>query len=230
MIPARALARGTQLVLGAGRAAAPRPQIGRDPAQQLARRELARFIYQPSPQQRILHAISDLVQRLLGAARADFPGGWWALAAVAAAAALIVSVIFVRIRPSRARLAAGAVLPAAGRSARHYRQEAQRLAATGDYAAAIVESMRAIAVELEERGLLAPRAGRTAGELAAEAAGPLPGSAAELSAAARLFDDVRYGEHPGSEAGYQRLRQLDDIILAVRQATALTGIAAGPPA
>ena len=90
------------------------------------------------------------------------------------------------------------------------------MAAAGDHAAAIIESVRAIAVELEERGVLPPRVGRTANEFAAEAAQPLPGHAAGLREAARLFDDVRYGERAGTAAGYQQVRELDVAIRAAK--------------
>jgi hypothetical protein len=226
--PARALAlAGQGVLLPSGG-----PGISRRSAQQLARRELARSIYQPSLEQRILNSISIFLRRLLSDASANFPGGWWALVAVIAAAVLLGSTIFFWIRPSRTRAAVGAVLQGAVRSASDHRQEAQRLAAAGEYAAAIVESMRAIAVELEERGVLLPRPGRTADELAAEAAGALPGQAAGLSAAARLFDDVRYGGRPGSSDGYQRMQKLDSQIRAGRTtppAPRLAGTAAGPP-
>ncbi len=57
--------------------------------------------------------------------------------------------------------------------------------------------------------MIPPRPGRTADELAAEAGAVLPGETAALGAAARLFDDVRYGGRAGSADGYQRLRDLD---------------------
>ncbi len=82
-----------------------------------------------------------------------------------------------------------------------YRRAAERRADAGDYAGAIIERTRAIAVELETRGVLLPRPGRTASELAAEAAVSLPDHAAGLREAARLFDDVRYGDRPGTLAG-----------------------------
>jgi hypothetical protein len=94
------------------------------------------------------------------------------------------------------------------------------MAAAGDYTAAVIESVRAIALGLEERGVLAPRSGRTAVELAAEASGPLPGHADGLSQAARLFDDVRYGGRDGTAEGYQQMRDLDASLRAARPATA----------
>jgi hypothetical protein len=194
---------------GAGR------DIGRRAARQLARRELARAIYRPPLTQRILGAIGRFVNSLLGDASRYFPGGWWALIALLALAVLVGAMILFWVRPARSAVAA-AVLEGVSRSAADHRREAERLAAAGDYASAIIESLRAVAVEVEERGVLPPRPGRTADELAAEAAAALPGQAGDLAAAAKLFDDVRYGGRPGSAAGYQRLRELDARIRAAR--------------
>ena len=65
-----------------------------------------------------------------------------------------------------------------------------------------LERFRAIVRELEERAVLAEQPGRTAGEAAAAAAGRLPALAAELAAAARLFDDVRYGGRVATPAAH----------------------------
>src|SRR5262249_58838428 len=95
------------------------------------------------------------------------------------------------------------------RTARDHREAAARLAQAGDYAAAICERVRAIAAELDERGILVPRIGRTADEFAAEAARALPPHAAGLLGAARLFDEVRYGQRPGTRPGYEQVAELD---------------------
>jgi len=71
-------------------------------------------------------------------------------------------------------------------------------------------------MELEERSILPPRLGRTADELATEASGPLPAQAGQLRDAARLFDDVRYGDRAGTADGYRRLRDLDAGIRAAK--------------
>ena len=64
--------------------------------------------------------------------------------------------------------------------------------------------------------------GRTAGELAAEAGRALPALAAELTAAARVFDDVTYGEVPGTAEAYGILRDRLDDRLRPRPAAAGT--------
>src|SRR4029077_9495669 len=103
-------------------------------------------------------------------------------------------------------------------SARDYRRAAERLAAAGDYAGAIVDGVRAIAAELDERAILPPRPGRTADELGVEAGRELPGLAADLRAVTRLFDDVRYGDKDGSLAGYDLVRRVDKCVRAARPA------------
>jgi hypothetical protein len=108
------------------------------------------------------------------------------------------------------------------RTAAEHRAEAERLAAAGEWAAAIRERLRAIARDLEERAILDPLPGRTADELAAAAGRELPALAAELTAAARLFDDVTYGPMPGTPEGYARLARLDEQVAAARPAAAAT--------
>jgi hypothetical protein len=205
--------------LAAGAPAAGPPggaAVTRGAGQQLARSELAKRMYHPgvSLTERILNAIGHLLQSAQGAV----PGGWWAVIALAALAVLAAAAILRWTGPVARRRgrAAAPLLPDRPLSARGHREEGERLAAAGDFAGAIVESLRAVALELEERGLLPPRAGRTADELAAEASAPLPGQAARLREAARLFDEVRYGGRAGTGAGYRRLRDLDAAVSRAR--------------
>ena len=55
-----------------------------------------------------------------------------------------------------------------------------------------------------------PAPGRTANELARDAAAHLPQLGTELSGAANAFNDVTYGESPGTPAAYQLIADLDD--------------------
>jgi hypothetical protein len=195
------------------------PAVGREAGQRLARAELSKGIYHPGTS--LIERIGHAIARLLDAAQVAVPGGWWAVATLAALAVIAAAAVLRWIGPvARARArAAGPVLAAGGLTAREHREQAERQAAAGDFAGAIIESARAIAAGLEERGVLAPRAGRTAGELAAEASQALPGHAAGLREAARLFDDVRYGDRAGTPAGYRRLRDLDAGISAAGPAS-----------
>ncbi len=109
----------------------------------------------------------------------------------------------------RGAAAGDAVFEAGPRSAAQHRADADRAAAAGDWRTAVLERFRAVVRELEERGVVPEQPGRTAGETADAAGTRLPALAAELRAAARLFGDVRYGDHdagPDADAG---LRELD---------------------
>ena len=56
--------------------------------------------------------------------------------------------------------------------------------------------------------------GRTATELARDAAAALPALSSELYSAATTFNDVTYGEQPGSESAYRAIANLDEAVPA----------------
>jgi hypothetical protein len=101
-------------------------------------------------------------------------------------------------------------------AAKDHRSLGERHAATGEWAEAIRERLRAIARSLEERVILEPRPGRTADELALEAGSALPEQAGELVLGVRVFDDVWYGDRPGTAEGYERLKRLDERLQAAK--------------
>lgn len=217
------MARGVQTITLAARLAGARfrmtgpaaggPEIGRRAAQELARRELARSIYQPGIWQRII----DWLNRLLTGAGGAIPGGWFGLVVLAVVAVLAISGVVFWVRPAQGRRAGRyGVLPARRLSAQDHRGNAARLAAAGDYSGAIVERVRAIAAEMEERAIVPARPGRTAHELAAEAGRELPALSGDLRSATQLFDDVRYGDRIGTETGYQQVTRLDSELRSAR--------------
>jgi hypothetical protein len=204
-------------------AAAP---IGRVPAQRLAQEELSKAIYHhpPSVLGYISHAIGSVLAWLFAHASSGTPGGGWSVVALAALAVLIVGVVTARVgRVRRSARQQALVLDPGTRpmTAGQFRDAAEASAAAGDYAAAIVGRLRAIAVSCEERGILQPDAGRTADELATQAGVRFPGFQAALASAARLFDQVRYGDGTGTRDGYERLRELD-VALARLSPLAIT--------
>ncbi len=77
-----------------------------------------------------------------------------------------------------------------------------------------MERVRAIACDLDERAVLTPRAGRTAHEMAGEAAAALPAETAALRGTALLFDDICYGGRPGTQEAYALVSDLDTRISA----------------
>ena len=190
---------------------------GRAAGRRLARAELSKTIYHPHEPltQRILNGITDLLSDVSRAGRA-FPGGWWAAVALAAPLAALITVVVSRTGPlARSRRSASHPLADSGTlSADDHRLRAGRLAAASDYAGAVLERVRAIARELDERAVLTPRPGRTANEMAEEAAAALPAETAALRDAALMFDDICYGERPGTREGYALVSELDRRISA----------------
>ncbi len=176
----------------------------------MARRELARPMYQHGSNllQRVLNFLNHLLDRAFNPP--STPGGWWSLAVLGLLVILLVAGILLWTGPvARSRRAAPATEVDPGtRSARDHLLDAQRLAQAGDYGGAILECVRAIAAELQQRGALPPRPGRTADEFAAEAGQVMPAEAAALRAAATAFDDVCYGERPGTAAAYRQVAGL----------------------
>ena len=202
--------------------------VTRQQGQRLARAELSKQMYHPGIP--LTERIEQAIARLLSHAVVSTDVTW--LIVLAAVLAIVIVAVMAWIGPvarSRSRGRAPLLAPSQAR-ARDHRQQAERMASAGDYAGATIESVRAIAVELEERGILAPRPGRTADEFAAEAGRPLPDHAASLMAAARLFDDVRYGERAGTAAGYEQVRDLDVAIQAARPVATATAPAAAATA
>jgi hypothetical protein len=190
--------------------------IGREAAQRLAHDELSKPIYhQESLSQAIAHWVSSLLNSLFSGASSVTPGGWWTVVALVALVVAAVALVVARVGPvARSARKPGPALDPGSRvmTARQLREAAAASAAGGDYTDAIVARLRAIAAACEERGITARNAGQTANELAAAAGGRFPGHATELAAAARLFDQVRYGGGVGTRDGYERLRQLDDAL------------------
>ncbi len=191
--------------------------IGRAAAQRLARAELSKPVYHQhlTLEQLILRYLATFLSHVFGRATA-VPGGWWGLVALAALTVIGVAGVLAWTGPVRRRHRGARPLatPGQARTARDHRRAVARLAQAGDYAEAIAEGVRAIAAELEERGTLPPSTGRTADEFAAQAGQLLPAQARGLADAAVLFDEVCYGRRPGSQAGYQRIAELDAAVAA----------------
>jgi Domain of unknown function (DUF4129) len=132
---------------------------------------------------------------------------------------IIVAVFLVARRTARGTFARTEGLFGDRRlTAAEHREAAERLAAEARWAEAVRERLRAVARDLEDRVIVDSTPGRTAGELAAEAGRALPALAAELAAAARVFDDVTYGEVPGTPEAYRVMCALDEHLRAARPA------------
>jgi Domain of unknown function (DUF4129) len=188
--------------------------VDRTTAHEAAQRELDKPIYpKGSISQHIQEWIHELLYRIIEQG-SSVPGGWLTITVLVMllVAAVVVATRIVR-RTIRTRADGDHVLFDTGQlTAAQHRAIAERCAAEADWVAAIRHRLRAVARGLEENGVLDPAPGRTANELAADAAERLPALAAELSRAATAFNDVTYGGQPGTQSAYQLIVDLDDHI------------------
>lgn len=203
--------------------------VGRDEARQAAERELSKGIYhqnEPGPIERIVNAVGEWLDRLLSRAAQAAPGGTLGLLVLVLIIAAIVAVVVWRTGPVRrgARAGTATVELSGSLDAAEHRRRADAHAADGRFAEAVRERMRAIVQELETRGVLEPRPGRTADEVAREAGAAVPPVAADLRTAATVFDEVWYGGRAATAQADELLRRADQRIQ--RAQLAVTG--AGP--
>ncbi|RKE19330.1 DUF4129 domain-containing protein [Streptomyces sp. TLI_171] len=204
--------------------------VPRDAARDAAREELRKAVYHqndPGPVERFFDWLGDRLGEALNSLGAPFGGGsGTALAILLLIVLAIGGLAWWRFgAPNREARSAGRLFGTAEalRGAAQHRAEAAAHAARGEWAAAVREQMRAIVRGLEERTILGPRPGRTADEAAAEAGRALPDRAAELAAAARLFDDIAFGDRPADESSYRTLADLDRALEGTRPATVPAG-------
>ncbi|MDQ1486334.1 MAG: hypothetical protein QOJ62_2027 [Actinomycetota bacterium] len=205
----------------------PTIDIGRDAAHDAAQRELQKPIYpRGSLTERLIDWIDELIFKLISEG-ASVPGGWFTLTVLFVLAAVaVIAVIRLARRTMHTNSGSKALFGAHELTAEEHRAIAQRCAAQGDWAAAIRHRLRAVARQLEESAVLNPVPGRTATELARDAGTALPGLLNEFRSAAEVFNDVTYGERPGTEPEYRTVADLDDRL---RQQTRGTGATDASP-
>lgn len=194
--------------------------IDRDAAQRAAEAELAKPEYHAAEPGVVARSVQWLAQRLsdlLDAASTAVPGGPLGLLVLLVVIVLVAVVVRLRVgKLARNVRVPGVVFEDSARAAHDHRQAAEQAFARGDFASAVRERFRAIVRGLEERGVLDPMSGRTADEAARDAGARLPASGEELVAAARLFDDVHYGDRPATAEDYRRLAALDEQVARER--------------
>ncbi len=190
----------------------PSIDIDRDAAHQAAQAELDKPIYtKASAGQQFIEWINELLYRLLQKT-SSVPGGWLTTAVLLTLFVVaVIVVIHIARRTMRTKRGGDyALFEAAQLTAAQHRATAESYAGDGNWTAAIRHRLRAVARQLEETGVLEPALGRTANELAGDAGAALPHLAGELTQAATAFNDVTYGEVPGTQAAYQMIADLDD--------------------
>ncbi|GAA3240082.1 DUF4129 domain-containing protein [Actinocorallia longicatena] len=193
--------------------------VTRDQARDLARDELEKPIYhreRPSFLDKMIDQIREWFDKLTpdGVKRPGGGGGDFTLLILVVLFVLLaVAVVWWMRGRGNTKAAGAALLDDVPSSATDHRSAAAAFAAEGRFAEAIRERLRAIARDLEERAILDPRPGRTARELAHETLRAMP---VDLSEGVGVFDDVWYGDRPGTPEGYALLVALDEEVRAAR--------------
>ena len=199
-------------------------ELTREQARDAAREELSRRQYEDAQPPLVVRALGRLLREigeLLDRAASAAPGGAVGLVLLAALVVLVVAVVLLRVRPSARRARGGALFAGIGTlTADQHRERADDAAARGELAEAVRERLRAVVRELEARGVLDPRPGRTADEVAREAGAVVPEVADDLARGARVFGEVWYGGRPADAQAYATLVEVDRRVterrLAVR--------------
>jgi hypothetical protein len=201
--------------------ATPAP-VTRDGARRAAQEELSKRAYHrndPSAFDRALRWLVDRLDSALGVAARHSPGKGIGLFVIALLVVAVIVVISARVgRVRRSVTSARPILGAETTNAAQHRRRAEAFAREEQWARAVREWLRATARELEERGVLEPRPGRTADELCSETSAHLPTVTAELRRATSTFDGIWYGGHPASRDDEQLLRRVDALIAGSHRA------------
>ncbi len=197
-------------------------QLTRDGARDDARRELLKREYhvgEPSLLDRVTGWIIEKVAELVVEAINVVPGGGVGLLILIAIVVALIVALRLGVHPGRLRDAVtDRRRGARSMTADDYRAEADRLAASGQWKDAVRARFRAIVRELEQRGVLDVRPGRTAGEIAREAAAAVPAISAPTRSAALVFDAIWYGDRPATAGDHDALRSADDAVRGARLA------------
>lgn len=187
---------------------APDPITG-ETARRLAEQELSRPEYRQGGDSwvdRVLDAINRFFSSLFGGA-----GQGTTVALTIVVVVLLAIVVAAAVRagrlPGRRRREAAAVGdPLASEAGVDHAARAAAYAARGDHAAAVREYLRAAIADLEARGLLTARPGRTGAAAAHEGGLALPAARDPLVAGARAFDETWFGARPATAADVDAAR------------------------
>ncbi|MBL7496869.1 DUF4129 domain-containing protein [Frankia sp. CNm7] len=209
--------------------------VTRDGAQEEARRELSRDIYgreTPNWLRRLFDRINDVIDWISEKLTDIFDwvipgdshaggGNYTGLGIFAVLLAVVALAVVLRLwlgpvrRSARGRDAETDL--ASPLSAKALRAEAEEFARAGRYAEALRSRMRALVRMLEEKGVLDPRASRTAGELVEEMTAVTATGQAELRLAVAVFSDVWYGGRPAGTREYETVVRADEALANVRR-------------
>lgn len=179
-----------------------------------ARDWLGRELSRPEYQESLVDRFARWFDQLLNAA--EEVGGAGGLSPVVALVLLVLLVGGIALVLSRLRANPGADDPGSAvfadsrLSAEEHRRRAQSALADRAWGEAVVESVRALAAGLVERGLVPEQSGVTVHEIAERAAALFPAHVQRLEATARVFDETRYGDRPADEVQAREAVQLEE--------------------
>jgi hypothetical protein len=161
----------------------------------------------------VFHALQRWLDHLMQAVSRHAPGSGAGAVALLLAAIALIALVWWRVGlVRRTATAERPLLAGKARTSADLLREAESAAAAGRWDAAVVARMRALAMSVEERGLVDPRPGRTADELAAEVTAVLPPGATAMRAAAVAFDAVVYGKRDASRETYDVIVAAADLV------------------
>ncbi|MBO0899888.1 DUF4129 domain-containing protein [Cellulomonas sp. zg-ZUI222] len=188
-----------------------------DTARRWVRGELLDPVYhrQDTLLERVLRWFAELLD---GLPEAGLSGRTLLLVAVGVVLAVVVVALVVAgpVRAGARRRRAGMLHADDRRTAAQLRDAADAAAQAGDWSSAVADRYRAVVRDLEERGLLDERPGRTAHEAARLAGAALPPHADALARGGDLFDAVVYGDRPAAAQDDTAMRELDAAVRAAR--------------
>jgi hypothetical protein len=199
--------------------------LDRDSARDLVREELSRREYDAAQPPSLLRLIGRGLRRigeLLDSSAGAVPGGRWGQLLLLLLLLGLIAVVLTRVGPLASREPARAALFEGSEilSAAQHRSLAEQAAAEQRWADAVRERLRAVVRDLEARGVLDPRPGRTAGEVARDAGAAVPAVADELRRAAVLFDEIWYGGRTADASSYAALVAVDEHVREARMVLA----------
>jgi hypothetical protein len=193
-----------------------------DPSGSEARDELRRELLKPEyHQQNLAQQIYDWIVRRIydgldAASEAPPLSTFAAMVLLVGLVALLVYLVSQARRTARTRSSSQPVLTDEVITAAELRARAEAALDAGDFAAALVDAYRALAVRQVERGRLMNTPGATADEVADDLAAEYPAVGDQVRASAQLFDAVLYGDRPATREQAVSVLGLDDE-LAVRR-------------
>ncbi len=182
-----------------------------EPARDWLRTELSRPEYQESLLERFTRWFNELVESVREATGTG--GGLSPLLALFLLALLVGGIAFalsrLRANPTPATTGA-AVFSEKPLTAQEHRDRAHAALSGEQWGDAVIESVRALAAGLVERGLMPEQSGVTVHEISARAAELFQDRSLRLETMSTVFDETRYGDRPADEARARDVVELEE--------------------